>query len=329
MAQASLLLFAAVVFSCPVRAAEDPAIAAARKRQHDIRSFEIEFTRSEIVPQGWFTKTPKGLLPGPKPPHDTTLESINRIVVDRNRVRFESNHPIGGAMQFVPWRVISIDDGKTLTEWFPSGMGFENTPMAFLKKTGSFEPLPPLSALPIWWNLRGLDSKFMPYLASDASREGKSRSLDGVACLAVQLRDGRRTLLLYLDPGQDFEPRLIEQSNEGELTCKWEIKNRKYDQYGWLPDSWVRTIYQGSDLRRVSTTRVTRMRLNEAAPDDLFAARFTEGTHVTDTLNRKDLVANADGSLSERMLHEQAGPQPKPRRPSWLAPTAGGILASP
>lgn len=300
-------------------AAEDPAAAAARKRQEAIKSFDIEFKRTEVIPKGWFTKEPKGAIPGPRPEKDVTLESLNRIVVEGTKFRFEDNHPVRGILEFVSCRFECSFDGTFEKGWFQHGTRNQSVPTGWIK-IGTREGILSEAAMrPIWLSVAIPYSEVLPYTITSWKPTGETRIIENSKNVEYEIRRSRGATRFYLDPSKDYAVCRIENEVEGAIQDGWEIKNRHFEPVGWLPDSWVYTSYENGQLRR-SNVQITRIRLNEPMQADLFDVLFPEGAHVYDARDRKDCRAEADGGLREISLHDEVALETQPQRSlSWFA----------
>ena len=108
--------------------AEDPAHQAARERQERFKRLEIVLRRVDDVRRGAATELMAAMVkPGTElgtfPAEDTRNESVNRLVVDGKRIRWENRHPIFSetSKTFVNIEIISVSDaklGKSLTDNF-------------------------------------------------------------------------------------------------------------------------------------------------------------------------------------------------------------------
>jgi hypothetical protein len=78
------LVLAGVACAAP---ANDAAVVAAQRRQDAARSFAVEYKQTEVIAPGGLYSTVK-----PIPAEETTIVSTGRVVVDGEKVRFESNH---------------------------------------------------------------------------------------------------------------------------------------------------------------------------------------------------------------------------------------------
>src|SRR5262249_16682265 len=73
-----------------------PAVAAARSRQQSVKTINVEFKRIQLYAKGSESeKAPSVVKPKTTvPASDITLESINRLVIDGDKIRYENNHPL-------------------------------------------------------------------------------------------------------------------------------------------------------------------------------------------------------------------------------------------
>ena len=301
-------------------AADDPAIAAARKRQEAIKSFDIEFKRTEVIPKGWFTKEPKGALPGPRPETDTTLESVNRVVVDGKKYRFEDNHPIQGILEFVSSKFVCCFDGSVEKGWFHHGVPNQSVATGWIKAGTRQGILSGNAIAPVWLSANGPYPDILSFRIVDMRPVAEAQTPQGGKNAEYEITQGHRRIRFWLDPMKDYAIRRIEDEVDGTLKERWIIQNREFERLGWLPESWVYTHYASGQETRSSNVQITKTRLNEHLAAELFDLQFPEGTHVYDARNRKDYRANADGSLREISLLDEFVSEPKPeRRPSWFA----------
>jgi hypothetical protein len=313
---------AAILWTGFALAAEDPAVAAARKRQEAIKSFDIEFKRTEVIPKGWFTKEPKGALPGPRPEKDVTLESVNRIVGDLEKMRIESNHPREGILQFVNSNFVLVCDGSSETLLFPKGVTPNSGAFAAIdsqKTDRSAINMAPIDPLLLFF--RGLDRDLHSIPIFELQATGRNLSIDGDTCEEYEHRRQNSLTSFWLDPAKGYLVRkMIFRTRNGQISSQWNINYVKDDRFGWLPDSWILTNYRDGEVRLKTNVKLTAVHLNVPQSAELFVLQFPEGTLVMDERSRKQFRANADGTLSEVSLADQKPKDPPPQRPqSWFA----------
>jgi hypothetical protein len=323
---------------------EAPAVAAARARQQSVKTADIEFKQREIIPRGGKSDENPDLY-GPKAPvpaNETTCESINRLVFDGEKYRYEDNHPTWGTFhvpnpQTIKWSSISAFDGTTAKHFFERGIGFGN-------RSGSIGQDPqvwtarPFSLDPITMAFRGLNSDLSWRVIPAMKPSGNTLPIDWAPCqeYVINVTKSDQTFNFWLDPDKDYVVRRISHQSPGRLFAQTNIRYRRDDACGWVPDSWVRNEYSAAG-KVSSTTRVdvVAMRLNEPQPAELFDVQFPPGTMVADQRNHKEYRVQPDGSLRElsRVTGQElpvSEGQPEGAwywRYKWLLAGSGVVLA--
>lgn len=114
----TLAVGARLVADEKAQGAEDPAIAAARKRQEVIRALRVKYTRKDEIPRGGES----GLEGGGNliPDRDLVFDSAGSVCLDGKKFRYENDRPLFHfpSGELVPGTRISVTNGvlaKTLT----------------------------------------------------------------------------------------------------------------------------------------------------------------------------------------------------------------------
>src|SRR5581483_6688000 len=78
------------------QAPDDPAARAIRAREDAVKSAVVEFERVDVVAAGAESDSaPQPFKPkNSVPDKETTLKSVNRLVFDGDKLRYEDNHPV-------------------------------------------------------------------------------------------------------------------------------------------------------------------------------------------------------------------------------------------
>jgi hypothetical protein len=315
-------------------AREDPAVRAARARQEAVKTVAVRLKRTEVIAKGGLTLklSPPMRPPMPAPLKEMTLESTTRLVLDRDKVRAESNDP---RLQLLPNNTAEVTrreflgsfDGTTTKLLFPIGIGGHGPPRGMIHKDNGRDSLGMIDAFPITMAFRGLSPVLAHPRLDQLEPTGEIAMIDGSLCLeytpAPATKSARR---FWLDTAKDHVLLRLQESRRSQIT---DVQYRRDKAIGWVPASWVRKQYgPDGDLLSTTTVVVQEMVFNTPQPAEQFDLAFPVGAHVDDyrpTRYKKYLV-QADGNL--RWLPEP-GEEPLPpwyEGNEWLLAGVGGIL---
>jgi hypothetical protein len=285
-------------------AGEAAGVAAARKRQESVKTLDIRFQLAEVIARGgdtrWrvFPREPTTLVPA----KETALESVNRLVVDGEKVRYECNHPwYGPRGELWARSSLSVFNGSTATRFFPTGLGGEGGPAGVIRE----DPRLPFVAsqvevVPLGLAFRGLGSLLTSNVFSEMEPSGTSLPIDGEPCEEHVLNRPDALTSYWLDPSKGYVVRRVSRQRPGGPLDQMDIRYRRDDVAGWVPVSWSRaqSLPDGTVLRTAKVD-VLEMRLNNSPAAELFDIQFPIGTHVRDQRDRKNYRVQPDGSLRE------------------------------
>ncbi|HEV3146686.1 MAG TPA: hypothetical protein VGZ47_22560 [Gemmataceae bacterium] len=318
-----------IILAMLVRAAEepqeDPAVAAARKRQASIKTLDVKFKHIETYAKGAvsdasrFNPNP----PTPVPPEDMTVESINRIVIDGEKIRLEDNHPgwyDRGKDTYKRSR-LSTFDGRTGQFLIESDYSGKKAMMGGITNEVPWDVDMP-SLIPFFMSVCGLNKAFSPRTLGRLRPTGKIEKIGENSCERYTLTgNGGSRMESWLDPKSDYCSVRIRQESNGKVIWLCDIVNSGDEMHGWLPHSWV---YQENSWKgKLFVTHkieIVEMKINEPQPAEIFIVQFPAGCRVQDQRTRPimDYVAEPDGSLRE---FDFASDAPPPTRKSWYPPT--------
>jgi hypothetical protein len=330
---AAVLVLAAVSRADGQGAGEYAAVAAARSRQEAIKTANVEYKLTEVLAPGslaWDTSG-RTLPKGPIPEKEMTVESINRLVLDGVKVRYEENHP--SVRQYhavlVERHSIHVFDGSLVKNLWPRGLSGEaDHPL------GQINADPHLSGLkfhvmdPFTIAVRSFHPLHRPSPFNGMKPSGESLMIDGAPCEEWVHTDSEgNSVTFWLNPAQDYVVRRIGHQSKHTLTDQTEIHYRR-ESVAWIPDSWVRTEYRSDGSVRVTTkVDVLEVRLNDPQPGELFDVAFPPGTDISDNRDNKYFQVQPDGSFSEVGPNGQALPQPAaPPAAPWYQRYAASLI---
>jgi hypothetical protein len=308
---------------------EDPAVAAARKRQEAIKTLDVKFKHTESYTKGAVSDASRSNPnpPVPVPAEDMSVESMNRIVIDGEKIRVEENHPgwyDRGKRTYKQTKIYTYD-GDAAYMLFRSDYGGRPSAQggieeAFLGRDVHF--------IPLYVSVRGLSTIFSsPTTAQLQPSQTTEKIGDDLCEQYIVPTKGEAPTRFWLDPKRDYCIRCIRSGNEAQSHSVYNIQNTHYEKYGWLPKSWSHQEHSWKGkLLATHTFEIQEMKINEPVPADLFKIEFPPGSRVADNRNdkHKEYIMESDGSMREDDL---ASHMPPPARKIWYPPLTWSISA--
>jgi hypothetical protein len=305
------ILWAGLGVSGLAAPATDPAVVAAQKRQDAVASFAIEYKQTDVVSPGAMSDTSASLTSAPKEPvpsRELTLTSVNRLVVDGGKVRFENNHPIFQLPQgeVVEKGIVYLFDGTLSNQFFPKGLGtssnpHNDVPQGVIKS----HPIPAgirlYETAPIFCDFRGLIPTMAAWAYSDFKASTVALSVGGTSCLEYTKQISAELVVsCWLDPAQDYLMRRVRIQRKDKLECQLDIEYRLNDQSFWVPKTWKFNQFgPRGDVRRSQTFEVLQVRVNESEPASQFEIQYPPGAEVNDQRTDKWYRIQPDGTMRE------------------------------
>ena len=289
-------------------AAEDnPAVAAAQARQASVRTADIEFRLTEVIPRGAISEKALGKRQSkngaPFPAEETTIQSVNRLVIDGLRGRYEDNHPL---LDYYPKRLVnkrsvSVTNGAMAKVFYPDGMGRDTTPFGSILNDARTRFIKSSVLAPITMTFRGLDRAMAPHSLANFTPSGTTLTIHGSPCEEFALQLPRRLVVRYwLDATRGYVVRRVRTQQQGRLLEQQDIEYRRHERWGWVPASWVATKYLPSGaVAQTLSVEVLSLRLNEPQPAERFEIQFPAGLRVEDQRTFRIYRVQPDGSLRE------------------------------
>ena len=308
---------------------EDPAVAAARKRQESIKTLDVKFKHSESYAKGAVSDASRSNPnpPVPVPAEDMSVESMNRIVIDGEKIRVEDNHPgwyDRGKRTYKQSRIYTFDgDTGYLLQHGDYGErtivqgGIEQ---GFLGRDWHFVPL--------YISVRGLCPTFSSPTMAQLQPSRTTQTIGDDLCeqYVVPTKGGAPTLF-WLEAKSDYCIRRIRNGNVDQSHSVYNVQNTCDEKYGWLPKSWSHEEHSWKGkLLATHTFEIQEMKINEPVPADDFKIEFPSGAMVAKNRNgsHKMYIVQPDGSMQEDDL---ASHMPLPARKTWYPPLTWSISA--
>jgi hypothetical protein len=260
-----------------------------------------------------------------------TVESVNRLVLDGLKVRYEENHPIVRRHNatLVERHSIHVFNGSLVKILFPKGLSGEaDHPAGHIIAEPHLGGAKFQALVPLTMAVRGFHPLHRPSPFNGMKPSGGSLMIDGGQCeeWVIKYPEGSG-VSFWLNPEQDYVVRRIRSQSKNQLTDQTEIHYRR-ETVGWVPDSWVQTAYAPDGSVRVTTRMdILDLRLNDPQPDELFDVSFPPGTEVHDNRENKHYLVEPDGSLREVDPWGAALPRPAaPLKEPWYQRYAASLV---
>ena len=184
-------------------------------------------------------------------------------------------------------------------------------------------------------SFRGSNPAICPRSITEMKPSGITLPIDWAPCQEHTITLNHRNMIehLWLDPDKSYVIRRYE-GGMGQI----DIRYRRDDTWGWVPESWVQNEYsQTGVLRKTIAVDVLEMRINEPHPAELFDIRFPPGCVVHDIGPMSYKVYRVLPDESMREISERTGeflPETKVRpegawywRYRWLLGGFGVVCA--
>jgi hypothetical protein len=276
--------------------APEAALAAIRARQESVKTLMVEYKQTEVVAKG---AKSEGAAPLMKPttivpPEETTLESVDRLLIDGEKVRCEDNHPSWLMPQGIlqEQKRVSVANGSGAKVFFPTGLGPGATPTGVIQREPRSLDVKAFTPAPLTTTFRGLDPMISAFPAADMKPSGVTLLIDGALCEEHVIDYSDVILSSWLDTTKDYVPRRLRLQRQGRLLEQADVTYRRHETCGWSPTSWVCNYYSGhATILRSTSVQVLDFRVNEPQPAEQFDIRFPPGTTVRDgrTLKTNEL----------------------------------------
>jgi hypothetical protein len=328
-ATAPVFLILAVAGSAP--ADDAPHVKAARARQEAAKTVYVEFKLTEAVPPGGHMnpRNHPGAAKILVPPRETTLEAINRLILDNEKHRYENNNFCSFRLNgnVLQGKCITAFDGAVERNLYPDGVSNEGVPWGSFGRRFSRPVIGDRLLLPIVQAFRGADPRNGCDVCGEMKPTGNTLVIDGAVCeeSLVEYWTGWATSY-WLDPDSDYLARRICLRWGDWITEQFDIRYRRHEKDGWAPESWVRKDFFRGDPGITTTVEVLDLRLNAPQPAERFELIFPPGAFVSETGNGgKQYQVQPDGSLREVSPSSPPPADPEPPDDSsvghhkWLA----------
>ncbi|MFO0810874.1 MAG: hypothetical protein U0746_19775 [Gemmataceae bacterium] len=280
------------------------SVAAAQKRQDAARSVEVVFGIKEV----WTKGSLKFLDPevarsnAVLPPTDTALESVNRLVLDGNKVRFEDNHPTWflpqGRIDRTPRLRVRDDQVSVMSDLADAKRKSASRGAIYGPSVVPYAGT--WTVAPLMITFRGADDQLSLVVVSKIKPAGVKVTIDGSQCDEYLQANGRSKRLVWLDPEKDHVVRRTTTLYpEGKLWSKCDIQYNRSPTGMWVTKSWVTTTFSPNGEVIATLMADVRSVVIGNRPDEEFDTTLAPGTGVYDGRNRKQYVVEPGGAMVE------------------------------
>jgi hypothetical protein len=289
----------------------DRILEAARARQQALDSFRISWTTQRLVPKGGASSIrPPGV---DIPPVDMILQSQTSLLVQRNRVAYNSRRQKWA--QFRPEVELQTDrrvfDGRTSRSF--TGMDDYRIPRGSIGRSTYFVA----QNVPAGIVFRPLAGEFLGVFQERPSLNPEPVLRQEKSCLVV--RPPRPPLFstgqmeLWIDPERDYVPlKCLEtyRDRDDVITHETRFSYRKSPEGVWIPTGWVVVRIDSKEYIELERATVTRFELNPTIAADEFDWSFPPGTWVRDGTDKTEYIVTPNGgkritTLEEGIAHYQ------------------------
>jgi hypothetical protein len=286
-------------------ATEDPAVVATRKRQASVTSLVVVFQETEV--RRWRSEpdlhTPPEFHSNREmQARELTVRSENRVVLDGDNVRFESNNPVWSNRcavdgEPVAPRFVLVLNGATAKRYHPDGFGASDVPLVTIDSPHTAGYLKSFVLAPIMAAFRGLNRTHAVWPVGDMKLTGAVRSIDGADCRCYLFQDNDFAAnYCWLDAGNDYLLRRVEmKACRARLDVEYERRAERL-----VPVRWVFTEPAwGTEVQHTITVETQTWEFNGPSPSaDQFEVPYKEGSEVRDFTQSKMYRVEPDGSLA-------------------------------
>jgi hypothetical protein len=282
---------------------QDPALAAAQKRAELVKTLRMEFKRTDLEAIGSRSANLRGPTKpqSPVPDRETTTESVNRVILDGEKMRFENNHPLWHTKGTLhQTSLIAVSNGIVSKTFRPKGILGDEAPSGMIRSAGDRLDLNEPVLVPVLLCFRGNHGEVCPYPITIAKATGVSLPVNNVPCREYAVTWGNLVVSLWFDPAADYTLRRLAKRKDNKLIHQLDVQYRRDDKWGWLPVSWVMHDYgSGGNLLRTTKVEVVETRVDAPQPADSFELVFPAGTQVFDARSNKEYRVLSNETMRE------------------------------
>jgi hypothetical protein len=276
---------------CEPPAADDPVVLAARTRQESVKSLVVEFTETDVLGQGRSS-----------PP--LILRSENRLAIEGDKVRFESNNPqwldrIEMDEKSPPVSFLLVLNDGCLKRYYPAGLAANHDPLIMINDQHTQGYLLSAVLAPLMATFRGLSPAHSLWPVDRLKVTGETGKVGAADCQEylrpITQMDAYHC---WLDSGPDHLIRRVELHIGRRSIDQLDIDYERQGQHV-VPRRWRwRPFPSDREEPHGFTVELTKVEFDvgpQAA--DHFEVPYPEGIEVRDFKKQKKYKAAADGSL--------------------------------
>jgi hypothetical protein len=271
---------------------DSPATLAAKSRQEAIKSIELLVRVKQTVEPKALKQSDRAGT-GTYPKERKTFESVNRLVFDGNKIRFEDNHPIPNAstMDWVTSKCVYVSDGECVKFYQGPAQGLARENCVAKVSTVQTESVAGFRIYtPIHLACRGYHNPscrtaltFGQLKPTGLISKIKGESVEEYLKASTEATN---SVQAWVDAKSDYLPRRLRYNlkSGGPSGVTDIVTERDTGSGHWLPKTWVHTIYSssGDKVQQTYTVTIESFRVNGDHARSEFDLTFPEGVEVYD-----------------------------------------------
>ncbi len=273
-------------------------------RSGRIRTAEFEWKLTTTDKRGSYTEfsAKNGGPAGVVPAQDTTHTSQHRLIFDGANLRLDTDGP--------QWNTASGQLQKSLTaNVFSSGRMETLQPAVTEGSPGAgtiyelprFNHLHSCEVFALGLFLVPLNEQFGAVALPPLEAATESSTQPGELCLT----DARHLHHLWVDASRPEIVRRFEfRRSAGDVWIEGLLEWQDDPQDGPVPTRWLVTMFNDDGaVERVHDAQVTRYSINAPLPADAFIIEYPPGATLTDEIEHREYVIDADGERQPLRVH--------------------------
>lgn len=295
---------------------------ALQRRQSKIQTLSVEWNSKRFIPAGGLNTEQQALARleairnnpldappthveiGTVPPADYEVSTESRLVIDRDRIRYEYSSPkwSRSTNEFVVKPYACVLANGTATSLRMTGSTAAPHPTVGVKEAGQHPDVFDASLRPMMLTLFGTDPKRQPY--SLGTLNIVPRQPGGGQLVELWRNVGPSSKeTLWLDPARGYIPTRVIHTTDTAISLDISIVHEPHPVCEWIPKSWtVKSCQPSGSLERQQTCEVKSCRVNEPVPETEFRVDLPTGAIVVKSQQDSMTFSIVERDGSQRTL---------------------------
>ncbi|GEM_PF-5191332 len=223
-----------------------------------------------------------------------TFANETRFVIDvqgRVLLDYQGKRWSAERAEYLDSRTFTVFDGRTRTDYFPSGEAFPSAHIT--QEEASSSTGRHVRTLPIRLVFRPLDGKLGVFDPGKLATTGLKAEVGEARCLILKNGEDQ----VWVDPARDYIPLRWYQKRGGVTYWFIEIDYELDKEHGWMPIKWKNVaLNPAGDILDSVTAIVSNYRINRMVPDKEFRVEFPAGTWVQNYITEERYIVREGGA---------------------------------